>query len=89
MDVKITSTDLARSLSDVLNRVRYRGETFMIVRNGEVIASLGPKAPALGTSLSSITDALSELMLPGEGFADELEATQCSQSIVDVPAWPN
>ena len=35
METRITPTELARSLSDVLNRVRYRGERFRIERNGE------------------------------------------------------
>jgi prevent-host-death family protein len=39
---RITATELARNLSDVLNRVRYRGESFEIVRNGEIVAELRP-----------------------------------------------
>jgi antitoxin (DNA-binding transcriptional repressor) of toxin-antitoxin stability system len=38
----ITATQLARSLPDVLNRVRHQGERFTIERNGEVVAMLGP-----------------------------------------------
>jgi antitoxin (DNA-binding transcriptional repressor) of toxin-antitoxin stability system len=39
---RITATELARNLSDILNRVRYRGESFEVLRNGEVVAELRP-----------------------------------------------
>jgi prevent-host-death family protein len=42
LNTPITATELSRNLSDVLNRVRYRGERFTAARNGERIAVLGP-----------------------------------------------
>jgi antitoxin (DNA-binding transcriptional repressor) of toxin-antitoxin stability system len=53
MATKITATELARNLSDILNRVRYKGEEFTVERNGEVMAELKPakKAITLGEFL--------------------------------------
>src|SRR3972149_307796 len=47
MKSKLTATEAARNLSDLLNRVRYRGERFTIVRGGEEVAALvaAPVAP--------------------------------------------
>jgi len=42
MSTTITATELGKNLSDVLNRVRYRGERFTVARNGEPIAVLEP-----------------------------------------------
>jgi len=42
MEARITATELARSLGDVLSRVWYRGEVFVIERNGKAVARLGP-----------------------------------------------
>ncbi len=89
MHVEITATDLSKSLSDVLNRVRYRGETFVIERNGEFIATLAPKGPVPGVSLGRLAAALGNLVPPGEGFADDLEALQSFRSEAGSPAWPN
>ena len=89
MDTVITATDLARSLSDILNRVRYKGETFVIHRNGEPIATLAPSGPNPGVTLRELADALGKLTLPGEGFADDLEAIQASQPKLEPPQWPN
>ena len=42
---RITATELARNLSDILNRARYRRERFEVVRNGEVVAVIEPPLP--------------------------------------------
>ena len=42
MELRIRATDLARKLGDVLGKVRFRGDTFVIERNGEPVARLSP-----------------------------------------------
>jgi prevent-host-death family protein len=42
MDTTITATELSTNLSNILNRVRYRGERFTVACNGEPIAVLEP-----------------------------------------------
>jgi prevent-host-death family protein len=55
MESSISATDLARRLGDVLGRVRYRGESFIVERNGEPIARLTPLATAsVGTVLDGL-----------------------------------
>ena len=38
----MTATEAARGFSELLNRVRYRGETFIIERGGVPIGELAP-----------------------------------------------
>ncbi len=38
MELRISVTDLARRLGDVLGRVRYRGDSFLVERNGALVA---------------------------------------------------
>jgi antitoxin (DNA-binding transcriptional repressor) of toxin-antitoxin stability system len=45
MESHISATEAARTFSDLLSRVRYRGESFVIERGGEVIGRLGPAGP--------------------------------------------
>ncbi len=89
METRITATELAKSLSDILNRVRYRSETFVIVRSGEEIAILAPKGPIAAATLQHLAAALRDRVSPGEGFADDLEAIQASQPRLGDPNWPN
>jgi antitoxin (DNA-binding transcriptional repressor) of toxin-antitoxin stability system len=46
MTTEISATEAARRLGDLLARVRYRGETFLIRRGRMIVARLGPLAPS-------------------------------------------
>ena len=85
MDTRITATQLAKTLSDVLNRVRYTGERFLVERNGEPIATVAPAAPASGMTWRQLVALLEELPRPDEDFADDLAAAQASQSRLGTP----
>lgn len=39
---KISATDAARSFSDVVARVRYRGEEFVVEKGGEAVCRISP-----------------------------------------------
>lgn len=51
MDRHISATELARKLGDVLSRVRYRGESFLVERNGAPVARLEPVPGAAAATL--------------------------------------
>ena len=63
---RITATEFARNLSDFLNRVRYRDESFVIERNREPVAVV--HAP----TLSAIAQQLGGLAWPDDGFTQDL-----------------
>ena len=87
METKITATNLARSLSDILSRVRYRGESFLVERGGEPVATIRPVGPSLGVTGRDLASRLRGISMPGDGFADDLEAVQASQPRVGLPSW--
>jgi hypothetical protein len=88
VEESISATKLARSISDVLNRIYYRGERFLVQRGGKTVAALGP--PASGPiPLSEVLAGLEGLEPPDNGFADDLEAIQAGQSDAEVPPWPS
>lgn len=39
---EITVTELARGLSEIINRASYRGESFVITRGGKPVAQITP-----------------------------------------------
>ena len=39
---RITATEASRNFSDILNRARYRGESFEVVRGGEILVRIVP-----------------------------------------------
>ena len=44
-DRRVTVTEAARNFSDLVNRVFYRGESAMLIRNGVTVARLVPPEP--------------------------------------------
>jgi prevent-host-death family protein len=85
---KITATELARNLSDVLNRVRYRGERFVIERNGELIAVLEPSAKK-SITLREFVEFWERLPKPDEDYWKDLEEVHKSQQVLaPPPEWP-
>ena len=86
MESTISATELARTLSDILSRVRYREEKFVIERNGEGVAMLVPLAPVGGGTLRQVIEILREVP-PDDGFADDLESVQASQEPLNSPRW--
>lgn len=73
MEQRISATELARRLGDVIGRVRYRGDSFVVERNGEPVARI---VPVPGRAPASLGEALAGWQGAGEpdrSFADDLE----------------
>lgn len=85
----ITPTELSRHMSDILDRIKYRGERFVVQRNGEAIATLAPMRPQPGITVEELIAKIGDLRMPGDGFADDLEAIQAEQGIAEFPEWPD
>ena len=79
MNTTITATEAARSFSDLLNRVRYRGETFRIVRSGEEVAQLTAASLRPEVTLRALLSKLQAERTGDPDFADELEQIQAEQ----------
>jgi antitoxin (DNA-binding transcriptional repressor) of toxin-antitoxin stability system len=88
METTITATELAKRLSDVLNRVKYRGERFVVQRNGETIATIAPAKGQPATTARELIARVGDLPFPGEGFGDDVEAAQAAQELEEMPEWP-
>jgi antitoxin (DNA-binding transcriptional repressor) of toxin-antitoxin stability system len=89
METRLTLQALAEGLVDVLERVRCQGERFLIERDGETVAVLAAVAPPAGITLRELAICLGSLTLPGEGFAEDLEAIQACQPKAPAPTWPS
>ncbi|MDP2956557.1 MAG: hypothetical protein Q8N53_09050 [Longimicrobiales bacterium] len=73
MEHTVSATELVRRLGDFLARVRYRGDSFLIERNGAPIARLGP---VVGAPAVTAGEALGAWVAAGpadRAFARDLE----------------
>jgi prevent-host-death family protein len=88
MVTKITATELARNLSDILNRAQYKGERFVVERNGEDVVVLEARTK-VGT-WKDLVEAWAKSR-PDDQWADDLEAAIAEmrrQPLPKPPEWP-
>ena len=89
MESKISATEAARRFSDLVNRVHYRGEEFLIERGGVAVCRVVPVRSAPGT-LAALVAFLAEVPRRDDGFADDLEDVVRSVPIqVPESSWPS
>lgn len=50
---QLSATDAARRFSDVLDSVESSGESFVVVRHGRAVATIGPATAGTGRALKS------------------------------------
>jgi prevent-host-death family protein len=86
MSSRITATAAARGFSELLNRVRYRGEEFIIERGGEPVGRLVPVHPPYST-LARLVEALKTAPRADKRFFDDLEALHKKQPPMPKSPW--
>jgi len=67
---RITATDASRNFSELLNRARYRGESFLVERNGEAVAEIRPARK--GSTVADAIDCLKTTPLPDPDFKRDM-----------------
>ena len=73
MEGRISATDLARRLGDILGRVRCRGESFVVEGHGDQVARLVPVSSTATATLRAALTSWRRAGKPDFGFADDLE----------------
>ncbi|MBN2124396.1 MAG: type II toxin-antitoxin system Phd/YefM family antitoxin [Deltaproteobacteria bacterium] len=77
METRIPATKAVREFSEIVNRIRFRGDTYIIERNGKPVARMGPADPGKGErTLNDLKAVLANLpRLGGEldSFAADLD----------------
>lgn len=83
---RLSATEAARGFSELLNRVRYRGESFIIERGGVAIGELRPAAPVRFTGPDLLT-LLRSLPPVDEEFFDDVETAARNQPSLPESPW--
>ena len=86
MKSRISATDAVRGFSELLNRVRYRGESFIVERGGKAICEILPACPPKfsGAELASL---LRSLPKPDEEYLALVEDLIARQPKVAESGW--
>jgi antitoxin (DNA-binding transcriptional repressor) of toxin-antitoxin stability system len=86
MESHISATQAARNFSDLLNRVHYRREVFIIERGGSPICRFEPAGPPRCTA-GSLTELLRTAPKPDAEFWNDLERITASQPPAPEVQW--
>jgi len=85
METTISTTEAARHLGDVLARVKHLGENFLLTKNDQPLARLGPvESSRRGATGAEIMRALEQLPTD-PGLADDLEKVNRADQIPTDP----
>lgn len=82
----VSATEAARRFSDLVSRVCYQGETFVIERGGRPLCQLGPIEARRCTG-ADLLALLSRLPRPDEEFLAAVETASRTQPPVERSPW--
>ncbi len=83
---RVSATDAARNFSELMNRVRYRGESFIVTRGGQEVCELRPAVATAFTGADLVT-LLRSLPAVDEEYLDAVEECQRSQPPIPEFQW--
>ncbi len=87
MKFHISATQAVRQFSDLLNRVHYRGEEFVIERGGEPVCEIVPARPVTRT-VADLVRALRSIPKPDDEYWETLEDITKHQQPLPPSPWP-
>jgi antitoxin (DNA-binding transcriptional repressor) of toxin-antitoxin stability system len=82
----LSATEASRNFSEVMNRVKYRGESFIVERGGERICEVRPAAPPRFTG-ADLVALLRSLPAVDEDYLDVVEELTRSQKRLPKSKW--
>lgn len=85
MENTVSATELARRLGDVLARVRYRHESFIVERNGKPVARVVPMEPGATAPLDAALAAWFSGAGADPALADDLARVGAADRPADNP----
>ncbi len=84
----LSSTEVQRNFADVLNRVRYQGETVMVERGGERVCTIVPPEQLRKFSWSDLAALIAAAGEAGEEWASKVEESVRNQPPAEFKTWP-
>ncbi len=87
MTTHVSATQAVKTFSDLLNRIRYRGEEFVVERGGEAVCRMTPAGPPKRLTLGDLASLLRELPKPDAGFASAVRRAARRQGRLPRSPW--
>lgn len=83
----MSATEAVRSFSELLNRIRYRGDEFVVERGGEAICRMTPATTPRRLTLAELARLIRELPLPDRAYAADVRRAVKRQGRMPGSPW--
>ena len=84
----IPATEAGRSFSDVVSRVNYRGEEFVVEKGGEAVCRISPVGQgAVKSTIGDLLNLLEAMPLVDEAYRDAVLEVARKQPKVPKSTW--
>jgi antitoxin (DNA-binding transcriptional repressor) of toxin-antitoxin stability system len=87
METRVSATEAVRTFSDLLNRIRYRGEEFVVERGGEPVCRMTPATAPRRLTLRQLASLLREVPSPDAKYASDVRRAVRSQRRLPRSPW--
>ncbi|MBI3785487.1 MAG: type II toxin-antitoxin system Phd/YefM family antitoxin [Deltaproteobacteria bacterium] len=82
----VSATDAARNFSDLISRVCYKGETYIVERGGKAMCQLVP-AEARRCTGADLLALVTTLAHPADEFLHAVDEITQHQAVVESSVW--
>ena len=87
MTTRVSATEAVRTFSDLLNRIRYRGEEFIVERAGEPVCRMTPASPTRRLSFRELVSVLRDIPSADASYASDVRAAAHKQGRLPRAPW--
>lgn len=84
---RVSATEAVRTFSDLLNRIRYRGEEFVVERAGEPVCRMTPASSPSGLSFRELASLLREIPRADASYASDVRGAVRKQGRLPRSPW--
>ena len=85
--IRITATEAARKFSEILNRVAYKGETFVVERSGRTICEISPIAQGKRFTAADFAEMINSAPRPDDQYFDDVEEIIRNRQPIAPSPW--
>ena len=91
MATKLTASEASRSFSEIMGKVRFRGESFLVMKHGKPVAMIKPARDSVHAKLRDLRGILESAprLTPREAreFEEDLESGRSCLRESEPPEW--
>jgi prevent-host-death family protein len=87
MKTRVTATEAARKFSEILNRVAYKGESFVVERSGRPVCQILPAPAGKRCTAADFIKMIKTAPRPDDQYFDDVEEIIKNRQPIAPSPW--